>query len=267
MGDVDSWLAHVRDGGILPERDLRILCEKLKEIFIDESNVQVVSTPVSICGKTNGHFDDLLQLFEKGGQLPDTRYIFLGDYVNKGNNGVESCTLLLCLKLKYPNSITLLRGKSETKISSTCFGLYDEVRRKYGNQNAWTYFSDVFDYMGIAALVDGKILCMHGGLTPQIVTLDQISLIDRFSDPDQESPYFGLIFSKPQKDGLEGWDYMTFGSVVTTQFNLVNDLELIASSSGLTMQGYEYFFPDQNFVNITSAPNYCNRVGNSAAIL
>lgn len=172
LGDIDSWLAHIRDGGILPEKKLRILCEQLKEILIDESNVQAVSAPVTIVGKIHGHFHDLLEIFERGGQIPDTRYVFLGNFIDRGYCSVETIHLLFCLKLKYPNCITILRGQHETRQASRIYGFYDETLKKYGNYNPWKYCTDVFDYLGIAALVDGKILCLYGGLSPEITSID-----------------------------------------------------------------------------------------------
>ncbi len=88
--DVDQWLTTVKEGTILPERELRILCEKVKEILIEESNAQPVSAPVTICGDIHGQFHDLLELFNKGGEIPQTRYIFMGDYVDRGFNSVET---------------------------------------------------------------------------------------------------------------------------------------------------------------------------------
>ena len=88
--DVDSWLETVKSGGILDERDPRILCEKLKEILIEESNVQPVSAPVTVCGDIHGQFHDLLDLFKIGGWVPETRYIFMGDFVDRGYHSVET---------------------------------------------------------------------------------------------------------------------------------------------------------------------------------
>jgi len=113
--DVDGWLETVKGGTILPERELRILCEKVKELLIEESNVQPIKAPVTICGDIHGQFHDLLELFNQGGDIPNTRYIFMGDFVDRGFNSVESFQLLLCLKLKYPAHITLLRGNHETR--------------------------------------------------------------------------------------------------------------------------------------------------------
>ena len=88
--DIDGWLETVKGGTILPERELRILCEKVKEILIEESNVQPVAAPVTICGDIHGQFHDLLELFNKGGQIPNTSYIFMGDFVDRGYNSVET---------------------------------------------------------------------------------------------------------------------------------------------------------------------------------
>lgn len=113
--NVDQWLATVKAGKLLSERELRILCEKVKEILVEESNLQPVQAPVTVCGDIHGQFYDLLELFSKGGEVPDTRYIFMGDFVDRGFNSVETFQLFLCLKLKYPGHITLLRGNHETR--------------------------------------------------------------------------------------------------------------------------------------------------------
>jgi hypothetical protein len=157
---------------VLPERDLRLLCEKIKELLVEESNVQPVSAPVTICGDIHGQFYDLLELFNKGGQLPDTSYVFMGDYVDRGYHSLETFQYLMCLKLKHPDRITLLRGNHESRQICTAYGFYDETIRKYGNTNAWKYCNDVFDHLGIAAVVEGRIFCVHAGLSPDIKTLD-----------------------------------------------------------------------------------------------
>lgn len=269
--DIDHWLNTVKEGGILPERDLRLLCEKIKEILIEESNVQPVSAPVTICGDIHGQFHDLLELFEKGGQIPDTRYVFMGDFVDRGYNSVETFQLLLCLKLKYPNCITLLRGNHETRGVTTVYGFYEETMRKYGNPNPWRYCTEVFDYLGIAAVIEGKIFCIHGGLSPQIKTLDQVRLIDRRMEVPHEGPFSDLMWSDPED--IETWavsprgaGYL-FGHRVTTEFNQINDLDLVARAHQLVMDGFKYWFKDSNLVTVWSAPNYCYRCGNVASIL
>jgi serine/threonine-protein phosphatase 6 catalytic subunit len=269
--DVDQWLNTVKNGGVLPERDLRILCEKVKEILIEESNVQPVSAPVTICGDIHGQFHDLLELFNKGGEIPNTRYIFMGDFVDRGYNSVETFQLLLCLKLKYPAHITLLRGNHETRQITTVYGFYDETIRKYGNANPWKYCTEVFDYLGIGAVVEGKIFCIHGGLSPEIKTLDQIRLIDRRMEIPHEGPFCDLMWSDPEE--IETWAMSPrgagwiFGSRVTSEFNHINELELVARAHQLVMDGFKYWFKEQSLVTVWSAPNYCYRCGNVASIL
>lgn len=269
--NVDQWLETVKDGKILPERDLRILCEKIKEILIEESNVQPVSAPVTICGDIHGQFHDLLELFNKGGEIPQTRYIFMGDFVDRGYNSVETFQLLLCLKLKYPAHITLLRGNHETRQITTVYGFYDETIRKYGNANPWKYCTEVFDYLGIGAIVEGKIFCIHGGLSPDIKTIDQIRLIERRMEIPHEGPFSDLMWSDPEE--IETWAMSPrgagwiFGSKVTAEFNHINDIELVARAHQLVMDGFKYWFKDQTLVTVWSAPNYCYRCGNVASIL
>ena len=269
--DIDQWLDTIREGTILPERDLRILCEKVKEILMEESNIQPVQAPVTICGDIHGQFHDLLEIFNKGGQIPNTKYIFMGDFVDRGFNSVETFQLLLCLKMKYPAHITLLRGNHETRQITTVYGFYDETIRKYGNANPWKYCTEVFDYLGIGAVVEGKVFCIHGGLSPEIKTIDQVRLIDRGMEIPHEGPFCDLMWSDPED--IETWAMSPrgagwlFGSKVTTEFNHINDLSLIARAHQLVMDGYKFWFKDQNLVTVWSAPNYCYRCGNVASFL
>ena len=176
----------------------------------------------------------------------------------------------MCLKLKYPQHITLLRGNHETRQITTVYGFYDETIRKYGNANPWKYCTEVFDYLGIGAVVEGKIFCIHGGLSPEIKTVDQVRLIDRRMEIPHEGPFCDLMWSDPED--IETWAMSPrgagwlFGSKVTSEFNHINDISLIARAHQLVMEGYKYWF-NQNLVTVWSAPNYCYRCGNVAAIL
>lgn len=113
--NIDLLIESLKEGRIIEESILQNVCEKVKEILIEESTVQPVSAPVTVCGDIHGQFYDLLELFEIGGQLPNTNYIFIGDFVDRGYNSVETIELLLCYKIKYPSHITLLRGNHESR--------------------------------------------------------------------------------------------------------------------------------------------------------
>lgn len=269
--DLDNWIEKVKSAQYLPEPDLKRLCDYVKEILIEESNVQPVSSPVTVCGDIHGQFHDLLELFRTGGEVPETNYIFMGDFVDRGYNSLETFTLLLCLKARYPSRVTLLRGNHESRQITQVYGFYDECQRKYGNANAWKYCCEVFDYLTIAALIDGEILCVHGGLSPDIRTLDQIRTVDRRQEIPHEGAFCDLMWSDPED--IETWAVSPrgagwlFGSKVTAEFNHINKLSLICRAHQLVQEGYKYMFPERSLVTVWSAPNYCYRCGNVAAIL
>jgi serine/threonine-protein phosphatase 6 catalytic subunit len=270
-GDVDKWIAKVRRCEHLEETELKQLCDLVKEIFMEESNVQPVNSPVTVCGDIHGQFYDLLELFRQGGEIPKTSYIFMGDFVDRGHHSVETLQLLLCYKARYPQSITLLRGNHECRQVTQVYGFYDECFRKYGSANAWKYCTEVFDYFALASVVDGSILCVHGGLSPVISTLDQIRLLERNQEIPHEGPFCDLMWSDPED--IENWAVSQrgagwlFGSKVTAQFNHINGLELICRAHQLVQEGYKYMFPEKSLITVWSAPNYCYRCGNIASIL
>mmetsp|Transcript_2873 Transcript_2873/g.17884 ORF Transcript_2873/g.17884 Transcript_2873/m.17884 type:complete len:211 (-) Transcript_2873:978-1610(-) len=150
------------------------------------------------------------------------------------------------------------------------YGFYDECLRKYGNPNVWKYFTDLFDYFPLTALVENDIFCLHGGLSPSMDTLDHIRALDRIQEVPHEGPMCDLLWSDP--DDRHGWGISprgagyTFGQDVAEQFNQTNGLSLVARAHQLVMEGYNWC-QDRNVVTVFSAPNYCYRCGNLAAIM
>eukprot|EP01130_Rhizamoeba_saxonica_P004733 TRINITY_DN191_c0_g4_i1.p1 TRINITY_DN191_c0_g4~~TRINITY_DN191_c0_g4_i1.p1 ORF type:complete len:304 (-),score=70.36 TRINITY_DN191_c0_g4_i1:54-965(-) len=270
MADVDRWLEHVKQCKHLEEKDLKNLCEYVKELLIEESNVQPVSSPVTICGDIHGQFYDLLKLFQTGGELPDTSYIFMGDFVDRGYYSLETFTYLLVLKAKYPDRVTLLRGNHESRQITQVYGFYEECHQKYGTANAWKYCTEVFDYLTISALINGEIFCVHGGLSPHVRTLDQIRTINRNLEIPHEGEFCDLMWSDPEE--IETWSMSQrgagwlFGSKVVDEFLSTNGLTLMCRAHQLVQEGYKYMF-DEKLVTVWSAPNYCYRCANDASVL
>jgi len=268
--DLDRQIEQLRRCQIIKESEVKALCAKAREILIEESNVQRVDAPVTICGDIHGQFYDLMELFEVGGQCPETNYLFLGDFVDRGFFSVETFLLLLALKVRYPDRITLIRGNHESRQITQVYGFYDECLRKYGSVNVWRYCTEIFDYLSLSALIDDKIFAVHGGLSPSITTLDQIRAIDRKQEVPHDGAMCDLLWSDPEE--IDGWalsprgaGYL-FGGDVVGQFNTVNKIDLICRAHQLVMEGYKLMF-NETLVTVWSAPNYCYRCGNVAAIL
>ena len=179
ISTLDRQITSLMDCKPLTEEEVQVLCDKAREVLIEESNVQPVASPVIICGDIHGQFHDLIELFRIGGQCPDTNYLFMGDYVDRGYYSVETVTLLITLKVRFRDRIYILRGNHESRQITQVYGFYDECLRKYGNANVWRILTDLFDYMPLTALVDSQIFCLHGGLSPSIDSLDQIQQLDR----------------------------------------------------------------------------------------
>ncbi|TPX31317.1 hypothetical protein SmJEL517_g05348 [Synchytrium microbalum] len=268
--DLDRQIEQLRKCEIIKESEVKELCNKAREILIEESNVQRVDAPVTICGDIHGQFYDMMELFKVGGKCPDTNYLFMGDFVDRGFYSVETFLLLLALKVRYPDRITLLRGNHESRQITQVYGFYDECLRKFGSVNVWRYCCEVFDYLSLSAIIEDKIFCVHGGLSPQITSLDQIRSIDRKQEVPHDGPMCDLLWSDP--DDVQGWGLSPrgagylFGEDVVTGFIHKNNIELIARAHQLVMEGYKLMFKD-TIVTVWSAPNYCYRCGNVAAIL
>ena len=159
--DLDQWIEKLMDCKILKDTEVKELCTKAREILVDESNVQRVDSPVTICGDIHGQFYDLKELFKVGGMCPAQNYLFMGDFVDRGFYSVETFLLLLALKVRYPDRVTLIRGNHESRQITQVYGFYDECLRKYGSVNVWRYCTDVFDYLSLAAIIDDKVFCVR----------------------------------------------------------------------------------------------------------
>jgi len=267
---LESQLNEIKKCNFLSETSIKELCCLASEILIEESNLQHISSPIILVGDIHGQFFDLIELFGVGGDVPDTKYCFLGDYVDRGYYSVETFTLLLLLKVKYPDKIILLRGNHESRQVTQSFGFYDECMKKYCSINVWRYFTDIFDLLPISCIINNNILCVHGGLSPSINTLDQINIIDRKQEVPYEGAFCDLLWSDP--DDISEWSISPrgagyiFGENVVKRFNDINNIDIICRAHQLVMEGYKYMF-NYRIVTVWSAPNYCYRCGNIASIM
>jgi serine/threonine-protein phosphatase PPG1 len=268
---LDECIERLYRREFLPESVIEALCNKIKELLIKETNVIHIKAPVTVVGDIHGQFYDLLEIFRIGGKCPDTNYLFLGDYVDRGFFSIETITLLVCLKLRYPARINLIRGNHESRNITQTYGFYTECVRKYGGANVWHYFTDMFDFLAISVVIDNSIFCVHGGLSPTILTVDQIKIVDRFKEIPHEGPMTDLVWSDPDVTRPDfsmsprGAGY-TFGIDVVKKFLSRNNLSHILRAHQLCQEGYDVIF-NERLSTVWSAPNYCYRCGNLASIL
>ena len=254
----------------LKEEEIKFLIDKSYQIIKEQKMLVELEAPLHVCGDIHGQYYDLLRIFEHCGYPGEYNYLFLGDYVDRGKQSLETVSLLLCYKIKYPEKVTLLRGNHESSVTNRIYGFYDECKRRY-NIRLWKSFTDLFNYLPVAALIDDKILCMHGGLSPDLKSIQNIQDISRPTDIPDQGLLCDLLWSDPDKEAV---DYdendrgvsVIFGEKVVTDFNKKNDLDLIIRAHQVVDEGYE-FFANRQLITIFSAPNYCGEFDNSAGIM
>nr|CAD7447929.1 unnamed protein product [Timema bartmani] len=301
--NVDSLIQRLLEGKSvqMSEAEVRALCLKSREIFLQQPILLELEAPLKICGDIHGQYTDLLRLFEYGGFPPEANYLFLGDYVDRGKQSLETICLLLAYKIKYPENFFLLRGNHECASINRIYGFYDEsapsfnsciqlcptlgpppsipvsnfvrlrgpppstpvsnfvrlsgpllqllyptlsdlaapsfnsyiqlCKRRY-NIKLWKTFTDCFNCLPIAAIIDEKIFCCHGGLSPDLQGMEQIRRIMRPTDVPDTGLLCDLLWSDPDKD-VQGWGEndrgvsFTFGADVVSKFLNRHDLDLI----------------------------------------
>ncbi|QQP36949.1 Serine/threonine-protein phosphatase [Caligus rogercresseyi] len=302
----------------LSESEIKGLCLRSREIFLSQPILLELEAPLKICGDIHGQYYDLLRLFEYGGFPPESNYLFLGDYVDRGKQSLETICLLLAYKIKYPENFFLLRGNHECASINRIYGFYDEctkerkktdgdnekkrpqeatlniiceeqallaiddsndcycyvnslfAKRRY-NVKIWKTFTDCFNCLPVAAIVDEKIFCCHGGLSPDLQTMEQIRRIMRPTDVPDQGLLCDLLWSDPDKDAM-GWAEndrgvsFTFGQEIAAKFLHKHDFDLICRAHQVVEDGYE-FFAKRQLVTLFSAPNYCGEFDNAGAMM
>lgn len=269
--DINVYLELLKDKKLLSLPQLEDLLKEAKEVLSKEPNLAPVRAPVTVVGDIHGQFYDLMELFKICGEPPHTNFLFMGDYVDRGNHSVECFCLVLALKVRYRDRMTLLRGNHESCEINKIYGFYDECFKKYGTERVWKLFTDVFMCLPLSAIIEDKIFCLHGGLSPALAKLDDIAKLKRFCDVPHEGSICDMLWSDPD-DTKKGFNPspraagFTFGVDVTEKFLHRNNLTLIARAHQLVMDGYNRNHKKM-VVTIFSAPNYCYRCGNHAAIM
>jgi serine/threonine-protein phosphatase PP1 catalytic subunit len=250
--------------------EILFLCKECRKILQEQDIFLELNSPIKICGDIHGQFYDLLRLFEFGGFPPNSKYLFLGDYVDRGKQSIETISLLFAFKIRYPKNFFILRGNHESSIVNRIYGFYDECRRRFDTK-IWKVFCETFNYLPIAALIDKKIFCTHGGLSPNFYSFEQIKMIKRPTEIPDQGLLCDLLWSDPD-ESLMGWKKndrgvsFIFGKDIVNNFLQKFKLDLICRAHQVVEKGYQ-FFGERNLVTIFSAPNYCGKFNNAGAIM
>ena len=229
-----------------------------------------LEAPIKICGDVHGQYYDLLRILEFGGYPPDANYLFLGDYVDRGKQSLETICLLLAYKIKYPENFFMTRGNHECSSINRIYGFYDECKKRFSIK-LWKTFTDCFNCLPVAAILDDKIICMHGGLGPDLDKIDRIRNIIRPTDVPERGLLCDLLWSDPD-DSSNGFGSnergvsVVYNGKIVQNFLKNNDLDLICRAHQVVEEGYE-FFADRKLVTVFSAPNYCGEFDNAGAMM
>ncbi|KAL2210382.1 serine/threonine-protein phosphatase PP-Z [Sarocladium strictum] len=277
--DLDDFIKRLLDAGYagkvtksvcLKNAEIVAICQRAREVLLSQPALIELDAPVKIVGDVHGQYTDLIRMFEMCGFPPSANYLFLGDYVDRGKQSLETILLLLCYKLKFPENFFLLRGNHECANVTRVYGFYDECKRRC-NVKTWKTFIDCFNTLPIAAIVANKIFCVHGGLSPALSHMDDIRNIARPTDVPDYGLLNDLLWSDPA-DMEHDWEAnergvsYCFGQRVITDFLATHDFDLICRAHMVVEDGYE-FFNDRVLVTVFSAPNYCGEFDNWGAVM
>eukprot|EP01088_Endostelium_zonatum_P000411 TRINITY_DN10689_c0_g1_i1.p1 TRINITY_DN10689_c0_g1~~TRINITY_DN10689_c0_g1_i1.p1 ORF type:complete len:480 (-),score=82.32 TRINITY_DN10689_c0_g1_i1:159-1598(-) len=279
---IENLKKHFVREGRLTHDDVRKILSKATAILREEPNILTLPEPITICGDVHGQYYDVLKLFEIGGDPATTMYLFLGDYVDRGYFSIEVLLYMYCLKIKYKDTFFMLRGNHECRHLTDYFTFKEECKHKYSLE-IYDLANVSFDALPLAAVVNKQFFCVHGGLSPDALTLDVISGIDRFREPPQSGVLCDLLWADPKEkfdysDSAEfipnetrGCSYL-YDYKAVTNFLKANELLSVIRAHEAQDEGYKMHLKNKanNFptvITLFSAPNYLDAYGNKGAVL
>ncbi|CAG9323158.1 unnamed protein product [Blepharisma stoltei] len=280
-----DWIVlrdHLQGEGRISKQDCLLLIRQASDVFRRERNLLELKDPVTVVGDIHGQYYDLLRLLELGGDPNRTKYLFLGDYVDRGSFSIEVTLLLYAVKLNFPQTVYMLRGNHECRQMTSFFNFREETLYKFDTET-YDAIMESFDSLPLACIVNNKFLAVHGGISPELMTLEDISRLSRFQEPPRQGLYCDILWSDPvdsdtgscpekyRVNTVRGCSFY-FGLSAANGFLKKNRLLSILRAHEAQLDGYKMHrwsgtseFPC--VITVFSAPNYCDVYNNKGAIL
>ena len=259
-----------KETNVLNSNLLFEIFRRVSPIFENEPQLLELNGPIYVCGDIHGQFDDLLKIFRNIGYPPASTVLFLGDYVDRGDSSLEVIALLFLLKIKYPKHIYMTRGNHECHTINMMYGFYEECQKK-ANLMVWKACNRIFTMLPVAAVIEKKIFCVHGGISPKLDNIRIINQIKKGTKIPDTGLLCDLMWADPGNHPEEwqkndrGCSY-TFNDKTIKTFMANNNIDLVCRAHQCVDAGYEFSF-GKKLVTVFSAPNYCGDYGNSAAVM
>lgn len=278
--NLEKVFYYLLEQGKLSKPDLQRIIKMAQTLFSREGNVIEIQEPVNVVGDIHGQFFDLQTILRIGGPAEQNKYLFLGDYVDRGYYSIEVMVLLLCLKINYRDRVFLLRGNHESRYCTETYTFLRECIYKY-DQEIYNNFNELFDSLPLAAVLNRQIFAVHGGISPYIKNIKEINQINRFQEIQTEGPICDFVWADPSDQpnyqpnfvfNNERGVSFYFGPKVVNDFLELNNLSSIIRAHQVTREGYQYYKwndPSQppSVITIFSAPLYNDELNNKGAIM
>lgn len=272
---IRGFLRKLENKKRLQKYEVLYILSSLLQLYKTEPVLIEISSGTNICGDIHGCTKSLACIFERLGLPGHERYLFLGDYVDRGPNGIEVLMILFCYKLLYPQQVHMLRGNHENRDLSFVYGFCDECIEKGYGVCVWELFCNLFSYMPIAAIVQERIFCAHGGISPHLYSVLQLKSMQKPICIDTNKVAHDLVWSDPVEETVlcqNGWHpnprgtSYAFGEDVVTRFLMYNRIFMVCRAHQCVSQGYEFRF-GKKVLTVFSGINYCGEKNDGCVLV
>ena len=254
-----------------PIQTLTSLCNESILAMTSCESLVCLRAPLYVVGDLHGNIFDLIRIFQHANTPPYSRFLFLGDYVDRGSYSVEVITLLLAMFLMYPGYIILLRGNHEFTSVNSIYGFKDQVLGIYDSIELYDQFNDVFSYMPIAATINNEIFCVHGGLSPSLKSLNDFDSFPRPIVNYDSQLISDLVWSDPSESVDEYSQSqrgtgLLFGANALKHFFEMTNMKKIIRAHQCVQLGVQRFHNDDLYT-VFSCSNYVESSNNRCGLL